>query len=171
MTNTERPKQRRQRTSSCFGFLTRTSRRLWAAGVALCSQREYFLVSTPRTWTNAKMYCRERYVDLATVLDADDVSRLSHLAMTKSRSCWIGLKSTKSSWAWSLGGDSSSLAAFANWDSSPLSGCGAMRADGKWRSFSCSQSLPFVCQSGEHARALVVIPGIAGCRSFKLRFF
>lgn len=123
------------------------------------------------SWGNAQKYCRQKYTDLAPVHDAQDVSRLTDLKKANKAQCWIGMfMAGVASWAWSLGGDSSSLAHFTNWDPSLASGhsCGAMRGDGKWQTSSCSTQLPFVCQSGAHGATLLVTSGITGCRGLKL---
>lgn len=117
--------------------------------------REYYLINRAMTWVEAQSYCRENYVDLATVGSYDDMKMMKTMAVASglSQEIWIGLKKTGvASWLWSVGETQTShgLVEYANWASSPGSSqhCGAMRADGKWLSASCGTQYPFVCQEG-----------------------
>ncbi|XP_073722779.1 snaclec purpureotin subunit beta-like [Misgurnus anguillicaudatus] len=81
--------------------------------IALCSlseciQRRYHYIKVTKTWTEAQKYCREKYRDLATVKNINDMNQLimsvdnSLLRSTQEVYVWIGLKrSSKDSLEWS----------------------------------------------------------------------
>ncbi|XP_008277948.1 C-type lectin domain family 4 member K [Stegastes partitus] len=73
----------------------------------LCScLRQYQLVDEPKTWGEAQQYCRERFIDLATVDNMEDVAQLIAAAGSGfSGKVWIGLYDNSSSWAWAMEDD------------------------------------------------------------------
>lgn len=105
------------------------------------------------TWNNAQTYCRENHIDLATIRNRDDMTKLAKMPSDGVSSAWIGLKKNGvASWQWSVGETQTSdgLVNYTNWASSPDSShdCGGMRDDGKWLSAPCGNLNPFVCQEG-----------------------
>ncbi|XP_029913818.1 C-type lectin domain family 10 member A-like [Myripristis murdjan] len=65
-----------------------------------CFPRQYHLIETSMTWSEAQSYCRQHYTDLATVSSEEDVAKLND-AVGSHRS-WIGLYDDINSWRWSL---------------------------------------------------------------------
>lgn len=58
-----------------------------------------------KTWTDAQIYCKARYVDLATIETSDEINRLLNVAHTKNftSDAWIGLYyDVAVDWHWSL---------------------------------------------------------------------
>ncbi|XP_014878439.1 uncharacterized protein LOC106940263 isoform X2 [Poecilia latipinna] len=103
----------------------------------------YVLSSISLTWTEAQKFCRENYVDLASVRNQteNDIIR----TLIGSSTVWIGLYREK---LWSDSSDS----LFRYWaDGEPNnpSGdqcvAGSFNDSGRWSDESCSLSLPFVC--------------------------
>uniref|UniRef100_A0A087YLS7 C-type lectin domain-containing protein n=1 Tax=Poecilia formosa TaxID=48698 RepID=A0A087YLS7_POEFO len=103
----------------------------------------YYFVNTLLTWTEAQKFCRENYVDLASVRNQteNDIIR----TLIGSSTVWIGLYREK---LWSDSSDS----LFRYWaDGEPFdpSGdqcvAGSFNDSGRWSDESCSLSLPFVC--------------------------
>ncbi|XP_071395465.1 P-selectin-like [Centroberyx affinis] len=68
-----------------------------------CFPRQYHIIEEPKTWTEAQRYCREKFTDLATVDNQEDVAKLNEiLGRHYEGSVWIGLYDDINSWRWSL---------------------------------------------------------------------
>uniref|UniRef100_A0A3Q1G137 C-type lectin domain-containing protein n=1 Tax=Acanthochromis polyacanthus TaxID=80966 RepID=A0A3Q1G137_9TELE len=66
----------------------------------------YKFIDEPKTWSEAQQYCREKFTDLATVDNMEDVAQLIAAAgRGYSGKVWIGLYDNSSSWAWSMTDD------------------------------------------------------------------
>nr|XP_029133853.1 secretory phospholipase A2 receptor-like [Labrus bergylta] len=119
---------------------------------------EFVHVNERLDWSNAQRYCREKFLDLATVRNDIENQKIHKLrpskwGLTKDWAwskdwAWIGLYKDPDSY-WSDGSDSS----FRFWDggSNLLASmsviCGAvdLQLSGKWRPVSCEKRFPFVC--------------------------
>ncbi|XP_060729778.1 macrophage mannose receptor 1-like isoform X2 [Tachysurus vachellii] len=74
--------------------------------MAGCQRREYVYIDKKMTWFSAQSYCRENYVDLATVTSDEENQRLVLKASSLSFAAWIGLNKTVPNgnvWQWSDG--------------------------------------------------------------------
>ena len=99
------------------------------------------------TWSNAQRYCRENFIDLATVRDASENQKIKDKLTTQT---WIGLYRNPNIF-WSDGSGSS----FRYWDdgynplgsASVICGVAALQSSGKWRLIPCDRRLPFFCYS------------------------
>ncbi|XP_014832990.1 PREDICTED: macrophage mannose receptor 1-like [Poecilia mexicana] len=102
----------------------------------------FVLSNVSLNWTEAQMFCRKNYVDLASIRNQTENDLIS--ALISSADVWIGLYRDK---LWSDG----SLSPFQHWaDGQPGSDSGVQCAatefgSGRWYDESCSQSLPFIC--------------------------
>ncbi|XP_046708482.1 aggrecan core protein-like [Silurus meridionalis] len=80
---------------------------LLLCGMALCQIREYILVSETKTWDSAQRYCRENYVDLATITTNEENQMLiKSAAASNILYFWIGLHKIaldSDIWEWSDG--------------------------------------------------------------------
>lgn len=64
--------------------------------------RECHYVQLLKTWTEAQSYCRENFVDLATIQTAEDWERVKTIMKSADRLAWIGLYDDMNSWRWSI---------------------------------------------------------------------
>ncbi|XP_056605046.1 C-type mannose receptor 2-like [Triplophysa dalaica] len=112
-----------------------------------CIQRRFHYINIEKTWTEAQTYCREKYTDLATVNNMNDLKQLMQTA-SASHAVWIGLKRTDVyKWKWSLGDP----VKYLNWETEPsnnLYNCAVMR-NGIWHHEDCGQRLGFICYNDE----------------------
>ncbi|XP_065122069.1 macrophage mannose receptor 1-like [Paramisgurnus dabryanus] len=103
------------------------------------------LITTPKNWRDAQSYCRQYHTDLATIHNSVDKNQVYSLAGS-GQPAWIGLFAD--SWQWS---DQRSFY-FRYWAAGqPTTGdCVAMSTtdSGKWGTYTCVQSLPFICYDG-----------------------
>ncbi|XP_056599251.1 uncharacterized protein LOC130417612 isoform X3 [Triplophysa dalaica] len=108
--------------------------------------RPHHYINTRMSWSEAQIYCRERFTDLATVDSIDDVNRMINKVNDGySTSVWIGLKrATQSRWGWSMG---DTLTQYTGWKSGKPNGdgvCGELNS-GEWNDLPCSTNYSFVC--------------------------
>ncbi|XP_043953863.1 C-type mannose receptor 2-like [Gambusia affinis] len=108
---------------------------------------DYVYVDIGMNWFNAQTYCRENFVDLATVSSDLQNWMVKNLVPIGVYS-WIGLF-RQPNFFWSDGSNVS----FSNWDNvyNPIGSmttiCGITSVNnmGKWRLLSCENKLPVVC--------------------------
>ncbi|XP_014886900.1 C-type mannose receptor 2-like [Poecilia latipinna] len=108
---------------------------------------EYVYVNKGMNWSDAQMYCRENFVDLATV-SSDEQNQMVEKLVSFGVFLWIGLF-RYSNFFWSDGSNVS----FTNWDNvyNPIDSMTLICATtsvsnkGKWRFLSCENELPVVC--------------------------
>ncbi|XP_051245091.1 uncharacterized protein LOC127356994 isoform X2 [Dicentrarchus labrax] len=121
----------------------------------------YILVEKEKTWTEAQSYCREKYTDLASLHNDQDLAQLIELTSSYHQ-VWIGLSlHNGNSWRWSLkmeGYYGEGEAEFRNWKSGEpnniggYENCVAMDNGGTWADDICNQTKPFVCYRGGQIR-------------------
>ncbi|XP_029291082.1 macrophage mannose receptor 1-like isoform X2 [Cottoperca gobio] len=69
------------------------------------AERQFHFIYDLKNMTEAQSYCREKYTDLATVHNMEDVNTLNDtvdLSRMKDPLTWIGLYNDRDSWRWSL---------------------------------------------------------------------
>ncbi|XP_031156007.2 macrophage mannose receptor 1-like [Sander lucioperca] len=127
--------------------------------------RQYHFVYEQKNMTEAKSYCREKYTDLATIDNMEDVKTLNNMADSSkmfypgyptyyNSRAWIGLYNDVDSWRWSLtntGFYKPGETKFRQWrtgepnNESSKKYCTEMGDDGKWNNVSCESSKKAVC--------------------------
>uniref|UniRef100_A0A673ID39 C-type lectin domain-containing protein n=1 Tax=Sinocyclocheilus rhinocerous TaxID=307959 RepID=A0A673ID39_9TELE len=121
--------------------------------VSLISARQYHFLSENMTWTAAQRYCRQKYTDLATIDNMDEMKRLiTTVNGTYSGSAWIGLYDDVNSWRCN--------SSFSNWSAGQPDNAGnseyctavSFSDSGNWTDENCNTALPFICYRGDRIR-------------------
>ncbi|XP_071314878.1 macrophage mannose receptor 1-like [Trachinotus anak] len=127
--------------------------------VSLQAARQYHFVYEQKNMTEALSYCREKYRDLATIENMEDVNILEQMVdlnqmVDSEYRAWIGLYDDENSWRWSLSDGSfytQGETEFRNWASIEPNNnggrehCGVINNDGTWNDFVCGGAIPAVC--------------------------
>nr|XP_055035542.1 C-type mannose receptor 2-like [Misgurnus anguillicaudatus] len=135
----------------------------------LGSSHQYHFISESMSWTEAQRYCRENYIDLATIDNMDEMNSLMNTVNgSYSGSAWIGLYDDLNNWRWSLENNDfyqEGERDFRNWYHEPNNYggnelCVYMDYYGKWNDFSCDNNFPFVCYNGREnaSQSYVFVP-------------
>ncbi|XP_053272342.1 lymphocyte antigen 75 [Pleuronectes platessa] len=119
-----------------------------------CLLHQYHFVSDVMNWTEAQSYCREKYTDLATIENTEEMKKLKDTvsAAGNSSEVWIGLYS-HIDWKWSDGFNQSG-AEYRSWHSGyPINFaanhlCVVKAFNGRWFDYYCHEQCPFVCYNG-----------------------
>ncbi|KAB5549239.1 hypothetical protein PHYPO_G00065120 [Pangasianodon hypophthalmus] len=127
--------------------------------LGVCLPRQYHFINENKTWAEAQRYCRENYVDLASINNTEEELTITNmLDIWNSSQTWIGLYDDLSSWKWSLDDDSfykEGERSFRNWFiQKPRNWNGNdlcvyfSSYSAVWWEYSCSWTLPFICFDG-----------------------
>ncbi|MEQ2236943.1 hypothetical protein ILYODFUR_017823 [Ilyodon furcidens] len=120
---------------------------------------DFVLVNKTMIWSSAQRFCRENYINLATVRNDTENQRVRSL-LSSGYIAWIGMLRDPNFY-WSDG----SSVLFTTWDdvSNPIRfkrvicGTTSVQRSGLWRFRSCQKQLQFVCySSAEPVRKQVV---------------
>ncbi|XP_071383477.1 C-type mannose receptor 2-like [Centroberyx affinis] len=124
-----------------------------------CLPRQYHYVAEPKNWTEAQSYCREKYTDLATIDNMEEMNQLNTvLSSDHCETAWIGLRDVID-WRWSFSDASypEGGADYRNWERISSSQpdnhmgrqfCVSIGYDGGWWDDNCTLNHPFICYKG-----------------------
>ncbi|XP_011604049.2 C-type mannose receptor 2-like isoform X3 [Takifugu rubripes] len=121
--------------------------------VALISS-DFHLITHPKSYDDAKTYCRHFYGDLATVHNLSDMNHLMASALNDSTRAWIGLENGRVwRWHWS---QPDQILDYVNWgpgepQNKSRDGCAAMDGRGRWFESDCAALRSFLCQETNEA--------------------
>lgn len=111
------------------------------------------------TWAEALRYCREKYTDLASVHNEEELNKLKTTASRYYKGhVWLGLYDNIDSWKWSLeeeGYYGDGEAEFGMWNSGKpnnkggYENCVQMEDNGFWSDVVCETHQKFVCYNGK----------------------
>ncbi|XP_062331383.1 C-type mannose receptor 2-like [Osmerus eperlanus] len=123
--------------------------------LSACALHQFHLVTTSLSWPAAQSYCREHFVDLATVDSMENLQHMLNQTGLVTGYVWTGLTRVRSvsSWKWSLSGSQfyrEGETEYRNWaQPEPITGqpCAALVSNeaGVWRDYACTNAYSFVC--------------------------
>ncbi|XP_053332762.1 macrophage mannose receptor 1-like [Clarias gariepinus] len=142
-----------------------------AVPVQLCGTETYIphryhFVNENKTWSEAQTYCRQKYTDLASINNMEEMIKLNNtLKMETANQAWIGLQIRDTGrWQWSLAdqtfyrdGDT-----YRNWGSGQPDNqggeeyCVEMSKDGSWHDDKCDKLQNFVCYEATNSRYTLI---------------
>ncbi|XP_060755392.1 macrophage mannose receptor 1-like [Neoarius graeffei] len=125
-------------------------------GIGADVPHRYHFVNENKTWSEAQTYCREKYTDLASINNMEEMMKLNHtLKKETPKQAWIGLqREGTGKWQWSLAnqtfyrdGDT-----YRNWENGQPNNAGGNqfcvcmnKNSNKWNDRNCSETFLFVC--------------------------
>ncbi|MGH0176190.1 UNVERIFIED_CONTAM: hypothetical protein FKN15_072262 [Acipenser sinensis] len=105
--------------------------------------RKHVFVETVMSWSEAQSYCRENYIDLATVSSQEEAEQLLNIAGASFSYSWIGLyRDNTQNWQWSNSDD----VIYSNWRADIF--CASVNSEGKWIDLPCHLQKDFMCYKG-----------------------
>ncbi|TKS82553.1 Macrophage mannose receptor 1 [Collichthys lucidus] len=127
---------------------------------SVLAARLFHYVNLTKTWDDARLYCREKYTDLATIRNKEQLGRLERPENMNTSAVWIGLRDNpehwqdimhnkSNAWRWSTNG-ATGQTAFENWhpgepDNKNAEYCVFMDSQGMWFDGDCENLRSFVC--------------------------
>uniref|UniRef100_A0A8C7YBD3 C-type lectin domain-containing protein n=1 Tax=Oryzias sinensis TaxID=183150 RepID=A0A8C7YBD3_9TELE len=100
----------------------------------------YILIYTPLNWTDAQKYCRQNYLDLASIRNIVENNIIEALA--GSEWVWIGLHRQR---VWSDGSQSVFQYNIVVQQGSTGEKCISVEKSRQWSNNDCSSQFPFIC--------------------------
>ncbi|KAK7883844.1 hypothetical protein WMY93_026967 [Mugilogobius chulae] len=112
--------------------------------------KEYFLITTPKNWSDSQSYCRQHYHDLAMIESSAENQAVTAFLSTPTTNIWIGLY--RVAWKWSNGSPST----YRKWRSGEpnnahsIESCASQNINSFWNDAPCSTPGQFVCYEGKY---------------------
>uniref|UniRef100_A0A3P8UEN7 C-type lectin domain-containing protein n=1 Tax=Amphiprion percula TaxID=161767 RepID=A0A3P8UEN7_AMPPE len=108
----------------------------------------YYFVNNPLTWNESQTYCRQKYTDLATIENTEDMKELESLVSSANikSEVWFGLYS-EINWKWSDGftGSGAEYRAWADRGNKFAMGSFCVSSWTNWSSINCDLLRRFIC--------------------------
>uniref|UniRef100_A0AAX7V3L7 C-type lectin domain-containing protein n=1 Tax=Astatotilapia calliptera TaxID=8154 RepID=A0AAX7V3L7_ASTCA len=102
----------------------------------------FILVPNLMTWPDAQSHCRQKYIDLSTMIDSSANTIVANM-LTSSNQAWIGLY--RNYWTWSNSSTASNLP-WAPGQPDDTQNCATIDAStGSFYSHNCNEQRPFLC--------------------------
>lgn len=143
----------KKKISKLFFVLSILFVELWT--LSSCLLRQYHLVHGNKNWTDAQQFCRDNYIDLATITNMEEINQILSIAANDNYlNAWMGLYNDVNSWRWSLSDSEfygQGESEFRMWDSGQPDNyqgrqtCGRMLSNGRWDDNNCGAFIPFIC--------------------------
>ncbi|XP_013884955.1 macrophage mannose receptor 1 [Austrofundulus limnaeus] len=107
--------------------------------------RRFKYVTLKKTWAEAQTYCRETFLDLATIQNSNNITEAQKVAGTSQ--VWIGLFNGTWKWSQEQNQDISSSSWYTNWypGQPQEENCVAFSNNGYWSTMDCGLQYPFFC--------------------------
>ncbi|XP_036453034.1 macrophage mannose receptor 1-like [Colossoma macropomum] len=123
---------------------------LWT--LSFCGTRQFHVVNVNKNWIDAQKYCREKYIDLATIQSQGQMNVVTAFLNGSTGNFWIGLRQkvqqNSTSWIWSDGSNSS----YRYWkpgepNNTGSDNCVQLQSDFayRWIDAGCVWPNPFIC--------------------------
>ncbi|CAJ1076651.1 C-type mannose receptor 2-like [Xyrichtys novacula] len=132
--------------------------------LSACSPRKYILVEKLKTWTEAQSYCRDRYTDLATVRNKQDLTELNEL-ISSYNLVWIGLNYDENAkYEWSQENEENDDPKDTEYTNMIIDSLGdtnpyretcvsASKKRREWFAWHCASVYPFICYNVNETKA------------------
>lgn len=122
--------------------------------VVVHASRQYHYVPENKTWNEAQAYCREKYIDLASISDSEELKDFLDWSQRLSVSGWIGLHHGPHDWNWTAGNSD-----YRDWGPTTTSITSDMAPQEydaiigqKWYKHDRTHQHHFICYDGERVR-------------------
>ncbi|KAL6491143.1 hypothetical protein MHYP_G00014880 [Metynnis hypsauchen] len=123
---------------------------LWTP--SFCGTRQFHVVNEKKTWTDAQKHCREKFTDLATIENQEEMNAVKAVLNGKTDDFWIGMRQkveqNTTSWIWSDGSNSS----YRDWNPGEPNNPVADNCVQLWQNYTyrwndagCQWLDPFIC--------------------------
>ncbi|XP_038567291.1 secretory phospholipase A2 receptor-like isoform X1 [Micropterus salmoides] len=118
-----------------------------------CLLHQYHSVPDRMSWTEAQTYCRQKYTDLATIENTEEVNKVINTVPSSGNhmAVWIGVY-VNLNWRWSDGytgtGADYVTSIYVNpvLNSEPNTSC--VLGGSTWQTSNCKLGYPFICNNG-----------------------
>ncbi|XP_073763997.1 lectin-like [Danio rerio] len=119
----------------------------------------FYFIPTVMNWTDAQTYCRQNYIDLATIGDQTDLSdTLASIPSGFTNNIWIGLYRMGADASWVFSDQNKCL--FMQWmrgqpnNSGGNQYCVYTTPTGYWNDWECPDKLAFICYSEKKSQTV-----------------